>query len=70
MANVVIKYTVMTDQGQRNTDQRKVERGPISVVLSNFQTYTWSPNQSITLTEPYASEALAANANLKEVSRS
>ena len=60
----------MTDQGKRNTDQMKVERGSISLVLSNYQTYTWAPNQSITLPEPYANEALAANNNLKEVSRS
>lgn len=68
--NVVIRYSVMTDQGQGNTDQKKVERGNLTVTLSNGQSYTWAPNQCITLKQPYASEALAFSNLLKEVSRS
>lgn len=67
---VTIKYSVM--EGNENTNQNKANGGnsPISVVLSNYQTYTWGPNESHTLEQPYASEALAANNKLKEVGRS
>lgn len=67
---VVIKYSVM--EGNENTNQNKAQGGnsPITVTLSNHQTYTWGPNESKTLPTPYADEALAANNKLKEVSRS
>lgn len=70
MSNVVIKYSVM--EGNENTNQTKSFSGisPVNVVLSNHQTVTWGPNESKTLVEPYAGEALAANNKLKEVSRS
>lgn len=70
MSNVVIKYSVM--EGNENTNQTKSFGGisPVSVTLSNYQTYTWGPNESHTLADPYAGEALAADNRLVEVSRS
>ena len=76
MANVVMKYSVMeTGSGKtpnESTNQNKagVGNSPISLVLSNYQTVTWGPNETHTLAQPYADEALAANNRLKEVSRS
>jgi hypothetical protein len=74
MANVVIKYSVMENDntGRASTNQNKAQGGnsPVKVTLSNYQTYTFGPNESKTLVSPYAEEALAADNRLKEVSRS
>jgi len=70
MAYLVIKYSVM--EGYESTNQTKSFGGqsPVVLTLSNYQTYSWGPNQSHTLASPYGEEALAADARLKEVSRS
>lgn len=70
MAYVVIKYSVM--EGNENTNQNQAQGGnsPISLTLSDGKNYSWGPNESKTLAEPFASEALAANNRLTEVSRS
>lgn len=70
MGYVVIKYTVMQDQGQGNTDQKKVERGPVCVTDSAGKTWCWGPNESKTIPSPYAEEILAAENRLTEISRS
>lgn len=70
MSYVVIKRSVMVDQGQQSTDQKVVEEGPVTVTLSNGQTLSWGPNESKTLQEPFASEVLSADNRLEEVSRS
>lgn len=69
MANVVIKYSVMEGN---DTNQTKAFGGlsPVKLNLSNGQSLAWGPNESKTLAEPFAQEALAASNLLKEVSRS
>lgn len=72
MTNVVIKRSVMVDQGQGNTDQIAAtgDQSPVLVTLSNGQNLAWGPNESKTLVEPFATEALNFDNRLVEVSRS
>lgn len=70
MSNVVIKYSVM--EGYANTNQNKSFSGnsPVTVTLSNGQTYTFGPNQTHVFADNFAVEVLAQDNRLKEVSRS
>lgn len=70
MGFAVVKYSVM--EGYENTNQTKANGGisPVSVTLSNGQTFAWGPNQSHTLPEPFCDEAVAFDNRLEIVSRS
>lgn len=72
MGYSVVKHSVMVDQGQQNTNQTAAfgGRSPVTVTLSNGQTFSWGPNESHTLEDNFAAEAVAADNRLKVVSRS
>lgn len=70
MAYVVIQNIAGKEGVEVNQTKTLTGVSDVTIELSNGQTYRWSPGESHTLLEPYASEALSASESLVEVSRS
>lgn len=71
MTYVVIKNTAGFEAGgETNASKSYTRVSDVTVTLSNHQQYNFAPGETHTLPEPYASEALAQDNRLSEVSRS
>jgi hypothetical protein len=59
-----INFTVSGQQNTANSDDWQGDAGTVRVVLEGID-YVWGPNDSKTLTDNLADEAVAANGRLR-----